>query len=383
MNNSSLTQALYDEFYFDEESEYDDFMLGIMNYFPIDKIDIMSGTYDPYLYDLQKTVADNYKNGNYQVSFFYSHLIFMSYVYYCVEKAYQLFPERMRDIYYPMNAYAGRRDKPDIENYASVYDFSKIPEKEIFKVFHIIGMEDDTIKRLSKYISDRDDFAHATGKGNISDETLAVDIKTIYTNMDALHSGFSSSLKKSYIALLLNLHDELYEYAIDVFYDFISDNSLSIKDLYYLCNLGISGIRDENELFKQKYCYVRKIHCAFIDYCVEIYGIDEPENFNAMKDTAYLYFKYENNAKQYINHELGINEYACVKDGGEFPLYECPDCDEDQLVYDAETEKYHCFHCGADFTTSDISFCSECGEIMRNNESCICDACFELKVDKD
>ena len=120
MHNSSLTQALYDEFYFDEDSEYDDFMLGMMNYFPIDKIDIISGTYDQYLYDLQKTVADNYKNGNYQVSFFYSHLIFMSYVYYCVEKAYQLFPERMRDIYYPMNAYAGRRDKPDIDNYASV-----------------------------------------------------------------------------------------------------------------------------------------------------------------------------------------------------------------------------------------------------------------------
>ena len=40
-------------------------------------------------------------------------------------------------------------------------------------------------------------------------------------------------------------------------------------------------------------------------------------------------------------------------------------------------------NCGADFTTSDISFCSECGEIMRNNESCICDACFELKIDKD
>ena len=46
-------------------------------------------------------------------------------------------------------------------------------------------------------------------------------------------------------------------------------------------------------------------------------------------------------------------------------------------------EKFHCFHCGADFTTSDISFCSECGEIMRNNESCICDACFAIKMAKD
>ena len=92
---------------------------------------------------------------------------------------------------------------------------------------------------------------------------------------------------------------------------------------------------------------------------------------------------YKNLAEDLIENELKISAYECAKDGGEFPLYECIDCNEEQLVYDTETEKYHCFHCGADFTTSDISFCSECGEIMRNNESCICDACFELKMDKD
>lgn len=383
MHNSSLTQALYDEFYFDEDSEYDDFMLGMMNYFPIDKIDIISGTYDQYLYDLQKTVADNYKNGNYQVSFFYSHLIFMSYVYYCVEKAYQLYPERMRDIYYPMNVYNGKKDKPDIDNYASVYDFSKFPEKEIFKVFHIIGMDDDTIKRLSKYISDRDDFAHATGKGNISDETLAGDIKTIYANLSALHSSFCVVLRKQYIELLLKNYNEPYINALTDISEFIMDNSLSIEDLYFLCNLGISGIRNEDEEFKSNYRFIKKIHCAFIDYCIEIYGIDEPEIFSTLKDWCYLYFKYEDNGKEFINQELGISEYSCAKDGGEFPLYECLECNEEQLVYVAEEEKFHCFHCGADFTTSDISFCSECGEIMRNNESCICDACFELKMDKD
>lgn len=36
-----------------------------------------------------------------------------------------------------------------------------------------LEMEDEKIKALSKYISDRDDYAHATGQGNISIDALS------------------------------------------------------------------------------------------------------------------------------------------------------------------------------------------------------------------
>ena len=42
-----------------------------------------------------------------------------------------------------------------------------------------------------------------------------------------------------------------------------------MKDLAFLCNLGISNIRNENEEVKTHYRFVRRIHCAFIDYCME------------------------------------------------------------------------------------------------------------------
>ena len=48
-----------------------------------------------------------------------------------------------------------------------------------------------------------------------------------------------------------------------------------------------------------------------------------------------------------------------------------------------ETGNYHCFHCGEDFKASDLSVCSECTKLMKNKESCICDACFEIKMAKD
>lgn len=380
MHTSFLSQVLYDEFYLDEYTDYDDFMLGLMNYFPIDKIDINSGSYDQYLYDLQKTVADNYKNGNYQVSFFYSHLIFMSYVYYCVEKAYLLFPERMRDIYYPMNVYSGRKDKPDIDNYVSVYDFSKFPEKEIFKIFHIIGMDDDTIKRLAKYISDRDDYAHATGNGNISDETLKGDIKTVYANMEAVHDAFCVILKQMYVDLLLKQCKEPYINAVVSISEFIIDNSLSVEDIYYICNMGISGIRDENEEFKTQYRHAKKVHCAFIDYCIENYAIEQPENFSSLKDNAYIYYKYKDNASDYIEEELRINAYRCEKDGGTYPLYECPECKEEQLVYDAENGEFHCFHCDTDYASDELMFCSECGNVTIKMEVDICKNCIEAKM---
>ena len=48
----------------------------LMSYFPLSKVDEKAGTIDQYLFDLRKTVIDNYDNGNYQVSYFYAHLIF-------------------------------------------------------------------------------------------------------------------------------------------------------------------------------------------------------------------------------------------------------------------------------------------------------------------
>lgn len=125
MYDETFKDALYGAFQPADEKYDPSFLVRLLEYFPTDKVDVGSGTYDQYLYDLEKTVVDNYEKGNYQVSFFYAHLIFMSYTYYCVDHAFQINPGRMKDLFYPINAYNGRTDKPDIENHASVYDLSK------------------------------------------------------------------------------------------------------------------------------------------------------------------------------------------------------------------------------------------------------------------
>lgn len=359
------------------------FLLDLLYFFPIEKTYISTGSYDQYLYDLEKTVIDNYETGNFQVSFFYAHLVFMSYVYYCVEKAYQLEPERMKDIFYPINSYHGQDDKPDIENFGNVYEFSKIPEKDIFKVFHIMGMDDAQIKSFSKYISTRDDFAHATGKGNISEQEFEQNIKSVIGNMNSLMELFKPHIKEIYISFMLERLDYDYDGIMDNFNDFVFDNGLSILDLDYLCHLGVRNLQDSNETLKINYQATRNIHCALMEYCLENDGIEPPVAYNSLRNEKYLYFRYRDKADNFITNELGIDIYRCIKEGGRLPLYECPECGAEQLAFDESKGKYHCFSCDANYSTEDLSFCARCGDIMkRNDDVSICPNCIDHMLEE-
>lgn len=382
LNSTTFKDDLRDAFP-DVNDELDTtFLLELLYFFPIDKTYISAGSYDQYLYDLEKTVIDNYSVGNFQVSFFYAHLIFMSYVYYCVERAYQFEPGRMKDVFYPINAYLGRNDKPDIEHLGSVYEFSKIPEKDIFKVFHVLGMEDAVIKNFSNYISKRDNYAHATGQGNISEDEFRQRIKTVIGNMSTLHGLFVPRIKKLYIDFMLERLECEYDVISDNFNDFVFDNSLSINDIDYLCHLGVKKLQESNETLKAEYQATRNIHCAFIEYCMENDGIEPPEGYLSLRNEKYLFFRYKGNAAQYVKDELGISAYACVKDGGRFPVFECVNCDEEQLVYNEEHNKYHCFACGEDYAGDALTFCSGCGSIMIPNEVDLCDSCIAHKMEE-
>lgn len=384
---SSLYSETFKDELKDEFPVYDDeidtaFLIELLYYFPIDKTYISTGSYDQYLYDLEKTVIDNYESGNYQVSYFYAHLIFMSYVYYCVEKAYQFEPERMKDIFYPINSYRGRDDKPDIENFRSVYEFSKIPEKDIFKVFRVLGMEDTVIREFSSYISSRDDYAHATGHGNLSEEEFQRNINAVKGNMSTLHELFFPHLRKLYIDFMLERLDWTYDVVIDNFNDLVFDNALSINDIDYLCHLGVRKLQDSNEALKSEYQATRNIHCAFIEYCMENDGVEPPDGYPSLRNEKYLFYRYKDHADDYVESELGISAYRCGKEGGEFPVYECPECGEEQLAYDAESGKFHCFACDVNYTTDDYDFCENCGALKKTGGP-VCNECLKAAMEKD
>lgn len=250
------------------------FLLELMYYFPIEKTRISTGSYDPYLYDLEKTVIDNYGAGNYQVVYFHAHLIFMSYAYYCIESAYSLWPDKVKDQYDLLNAYSSRNKPKIYDHNHNTYAFSKIPEKEIFKVFYAIGLDVQFIQQLSSYVEKRNDYAHATGEGNINVETLISNITTIKKNMDKIFSLFTPHLKQIYKDFLLDSYATPQADLESKIADYIDDQSFSVNDLHSLCNLGISNFRNEDKDFSDNYRHIKNVHNAFKRYCAEQYEID-------------------------------------------------------------------------------------------------------------
>lgn len=372
----TVIEELIDAYTSHFEEDDPSFLIKLLYFFPIDKVYTPGGIYDQYLYDLEKTVIDNFNSGNFQVAFFNAHLIFMSFVYYCVEKTINKEPFRVQDIYYSMHSYRGKDDKPDLDKYKSVYEFSKIPEKDIFNIFHVLGMDDEKIRALSQYVSSRDNYAHATGSGNFSLEELNMNINGIIKNMETLSEFFFEDTKNQYIDFLMKQADYGYAAVCESVFYYPFENNLSIWEIESLGKIGLRTCRDERGYSKNDYLKLKSAHCAFIEACFENYGIDLPPNLSDLRDENYMLYRYAHNANEYAKNELSISDYI------DFSVYDCPECQYKQLVYVVEYEKFLCFECGAIFTDEELCFCERCGNIMPKGKyddwcSNICTDCIE------
>lgn len=106
--------------------------------------------------------------------------------------------------------------------------------------------------------------------------------------------------------------------------EFIKEYSLSRVELNWLRKIRLSdfdGCMGEDE--------IKTLHGALIHYYRELTQ-DEYQPF----DDPYVLHKYKHNAAEFVERELEISAHECGKDGGDFPVYECPECGEEQLVYD-------------------------------------------------
>jgi hypothetical protein len=94
----------------------------------------------------------------------------------------------------------------------------------------------------------------------------------------------------------------------------------------------------------------------------------------------------QNAADEYISNVLRISHYECVKDGGEYPLYECSECDENSMVYDQESQIFICFNCGSTIDSSDVDWCSDCGRpfcSLEEDVTSLCNDCIDYRFNKD
>lgn len=90
----------------------------------------------------------------------------------------------------------------------------------------------------------------------------------------------------------------------------------------------------------------------------------------------------EQAANDYLSMIQGINKYEIIKDGGEYPLYECPDCDSYSFVN--IDGMYICFSYGMYYDETELEFCNECGRLYlkQDDDFELCPSCIEYKMSK-
>jgi hypothetical protein len=88
-------------------------------------------------------------------------------------------------------------------------------------------------------------------------------------------------------------------------------------------------------------------------------------------------------AESFLENDLGLSSYSVIKGGGEWPLYQCPECDDETLV-GLDDGNFRCFGCGETFEHSTITWCRDCNRpLAGDGESFVCTVCFRNRFNAD
>lgn len=332
-----------------------------------------------YIEAIKLALDTSYLNNLYQFAYVQHHMLFMTSIYFVLLKAYRLHKDEMdKAIYYLLkdkkSEFYGEENTKSGEPYFG--SFAIISESDVFMLLRVIGLSDSMLGELKKFVKSRNIYAHANGRLLLTSEALFLEaIQEYNAKISQVFDLIKDDITQLYIDTITN--SDFYDPEIRAYDDpdeqiieeFIRPNSLSQTELNWLRKIKTSDFKEYDG-----YEHVKDLHIALCHYYTLL--IQGDENYRPIDD-AYLYYKYQNRADEFVEKELNISAYECEKDGGEFPVYECPHCGDEQLVYDAETEKYHCFNCDADYLADQISKCSRCDRLMVSTEELVCPSCVE------
>ena len=333
-------------------------------------------TEEQYIDALMLAVRTSYESGLYQFAYVQYHMLFMTAVYYALlklsffheaelnEALFYLLKDRSADFWKESNTKNG---KPYFGSFAI------ISESDVFMLLRVVGLDNNMLGELQKLVRERNRYAHANGQLQLTSDQLFMDaIKTYNAKIKQVIGLLKADIISFYTEALTN--PDFYDPEIRAYLDpdeqitqeFIKKYSISASELNWLRKIRLSDF-DSYKGAEE----IKILHSALIHYYRELTQ-DDYQLF----DDPYVVFKYKNNASEFVERELGINAYKIAKDGGEFPVYTCPDCGAEQLAYDVDMHRYHCFACDANYNDDDLAFCTRCGCLMHKKEGrLICQDC--------
>ena len=351
----------------------------MLEYLPVEFSDESE---EKYINALMLAARTSCENGLFQFAYVQHHMLFMTAVYYVLLKVSLLYPEELeKALYYLLKDRYSDFKKPSNTKNGELYfgSFAIINESDVFLLLRVMGLDNNLLGELQKLVQDRNRYTHANGQLLLTSEELFLEAVNSYNSkMLRVAKLLQSSLMEFYISTVTN--PDFFDPEIRAYIDpdeqivqkLIKEYSLSRAEINWLRKIRMSDFDKYDGAAE-----IKTLHEALNHYYRTI-SRDDYIPF----DDPYIKNKYRNNATEFVERELGISAYECGKHGGEFPVYECLDCGDEQLVYDAQTGKAHCFACDTDYDSGELSFCEDCGGIMRSDEISICKNCIERKMEE-
>jgi len=233
----------------------------ILDYLPIDDVEV-----NDYVNPLFDSASVTYEKEQYQFSYLAIHLVFMTYIYLTVWKISQFHKDKYENSLLFARPYNGK--KVDFKEIKTIFDFSQLPEKDIFEFFSLIGIDNGYIKSTKKLIDYRNDMAHATGKIQIYSEAKFNDaINEVLSVTKKIHEKISLTIRAWYNKELQNyakngLPEDYSTVSDYITEEFIKNFSFSKKDLEVCKDFGLSKLKDwkESGLSKEEIAKVVEFH---------------------------------------------------------------------------------------------------------------------------
>lgn len=246
------------------------FLREIQSFLPIDPLD--EEDVNNYIQNILNLIAVNYKYDQYQFAYFGVHLLFMTYIYCTAWKIGQIEPNRYNDAIVFARAYNGREKELNIVDSDSIFSYSLMPEKDIAKLFSIIGLDDSQIKVAGNLVDMRNELAHATGKFEIlTEEIFDAKSSSIISSMKNIHKCMDKPIRKWYSQVLLSFckgEYEGYDEPEDVITEqMIQSFKLSTNELLICNEMSVSRLITEHRGYQTKLKAFKK---AVNDFCQEM-----------------------------------------------------------------------------------------------------------------
>lgn len=334
---------------------------------------------DSYISALLLAEQTSYENGLYQFACVQYHMLFMTAVYFVLLKISMIHKEELdKALYYLLKDHYSEFYSTQNTKEGKLYfgSFAAIGESEVFLLLRVVGLDDSLLDILKKRVKERNNYAHANGHLLLtSDELFFEKIDTYNTAIEKVINLMKSDIVSLYKLTITD--PDFYDPDIRAYIDTDEQIVEEFVKAYSLSRVELNWLRKiKTEEFKEckGFEHIKNLHIALCHYYAIL--LQDDEDYHPIED-EYMFYKYHNRASDFVENELSVSAYVCGKEGSRFPVFECPDCEEEQLAYDSGTDKYHCFSCDADYVGSELSFCSRCGRIMKPNGTLVCNDCFE------